>query len=558
MASKITLDVLVAQTCCPLKAHFLLNGETGIKSDFEKFALETREELEPKTAAKIRRRYADSELETDVNLSPVVLRKQIPFILNGHIEDGRYSVRIDGIKLVNGASLLGGYDYEPVLFAEARRARKQDRHRIAVCAVLLSRLQGITPTNGTLYLGPDCVMTRVRFGAHVRAAEDTLRDAERLQRADAAPKLLLNDHCRLCEFRDRCHAQAVREDNLSLLRGLGGKSIKRYRRKGLLTLTQLAHTFRPRRRGKRADRPIKVRDHALHALAIRDKTIYVFGKPELPVGAVRIYVDVEGHLAQDFVYLIGMVICDGERQDIHSLWADRKQEEATIFNRFLEIVSRYGAPRLYCYGSYEKIFFNRMRRHARRKKQADALLGALTNILSVIYPHFYFPVYSNGLKEVGGCLGCRWSEPDASGIQSVVWRMRWEKTGDDGLKTKLIQYNVEDCHALRTVTEFLADSYGGGPASASPTAPHIASVDELDKLSRTVMWPKFVHEDFDFVNKRAWFDYQRTHVFARTTPALKKTRKTANKRSWRNRHIRVTHHLDLTASRLNGVDVSVL
>ena len=548
MASKITLDILDAQTRCPLKAYFLLNGETGIKSDFEKLALETRDELEPKTVAKVRRQYADSELETDINLSLVVLRKHIPFVLNGHIEDARYSVCIDGIKLANGASLLGDHHYEPVLFAEARRARKEDRHRLAVCAVLLSRLQGITPTNGALYLGPDCVMTRVHFGAHIRAAEDAVRDTERLQRADAAPKLLLNDHCRLCEFRDRCHAQAVREDNLSLLRGLGEKSIKRYRRKGLLTLTQLAHTFRPRRRGKRADRPIKVRDHALHALAIRDKTIYVLGKPELPVGAVRIYVDVEGHLDQDFVYLIGMVICGGERQDIHSLWADRKQDEATIFNRFLGIVSRYEAPRLYCYGNYEKIFFNRMRRHARRKKQMYALLSALTNILGVIYPHFYFPVYSNGLKEVGGCLGCRWSEPGASGIQSVVWRMRWEKTRDDGLKTKLIKYNAQDCHALRTVTDFLADSCSGGPTSASPTVPRVASVEELDNLSRTVLWPKFVHEDFDFVNKRAWFDYQRTRVFARTTPALKKTRKTANKRSWRNRHIRVTHHLDLTAS----------
>jgi hypothetical protein len=390
-------------------------------------------------------------------------------------------------------------------------------------------------------------MTCVRFGAHVRAAEDTLRDVERLQRADAAPKLLLNDHCRLCEFRDRCHDQAVRDDNLSLLRGLGDKSIKRYRRKGVLTLTQLAHTFRPRRRGKRADQPIKVRDHALHALAIRDKTIYVFGKPELPGAAVRIYVDVEGQPERDFVYLIGMVVCDGERQDTHSLWADRKQDEATIFNQFLAIVSRYEVARFYCYGSYEKVFFNRMRRHARRKKQVDALLGALTNILGVIYPHFYFPVYSNGLKDLGGCLGCRWSEPGASGIQSAVWRAYWEKTGDDAWKAKLVQYNAEDCEALRRVTEFLVD-FCMGVASPSGTTPRVAAVDELDKLSRTVMWPKFVHEDFDFVNKRAWFDYQRVHVFARTTPALKKTRKTTSKRSWKNQHIRVTHHVELTAS----------
>src|SRR5215467_12600853 len=46
---KLPLDVLDAQACCPLRAYFLFHGETGIKSDFEKLALETREELGPKT-----------------------------------------------------------------------------------------------------------------------------------------------------------------------------------------------------------------------------------------------------------------------------------------------------------------------------------------------------------------------------------------------------------------------------------------------------------------------------------------------------------------------------
>ena len=124
------------------------------------------------------------------------------------------------------------------------------------------------------------------------AAENLLRDAERLQRAEGPPKLLLNDHCRICEFRDRCRDQAIREDNLSLLRGVGEKTIKRYARKGVLTLTQLAHTFRPRRRGKRADAPLRLRDHALHALAIRDQTIYVLGAPKLPTAPVRIYLDI--------------------------------------------------------------------------------------------------------------------------------------------------------------------------------------------------------------------------------------------------------------------------
>ena len=45
----------------------------------------------------------------------------------------------------------------------------------------------------------------------------------------------------MCEFKQRCHLQAKGEDNLSLLRGIGEKEIKNYSRKGIFTLTQLAH-----------------------------------------------------------------------------------------------------------------------------------------------------------------------------------------------------------------------------------------------------------------------------------------------------------------------------
>jgi predicted RecB family nuclease len=550
MASKITCDVLDAQQHCRLKAHFRLCGEEGTKSDFETLLFDARQELRLKALEKIRRQYAEGEVETDIALSRSVLRKGIPFILYGHLEDERHAIRFDGLKKVDGASIMGEFHYEPVIFSEARCVRKSDRLLLAMFAVLLSRVQGTVPGRGIVYLRRDCAMTTIRFGATLRTAEDLLRDAERMQRAETPPKLLLNDHCRICEFRERCHAQAVKEDNLSLLRGLGEKAIKRYSRKGVLTLTQLAHTFRPRRRGKRSDQPLKRRDHALHALAIRDRTIYVFGKPEVPTARVRIYMDIEGTPDEGFIYLIGVVICEAERVERHSFWADNKDHEADIFNQFLDVISRYDAPRIYCYGSYEKTFIIRMRRHTLRKKHVDAAIAALTNILTIIYPHFYFPSYSNGLKDVGGCLGCRWSEPGASGIRSIDWRMRWEKTGDECWKAKLIQYNSEDCDALRRVTEFLSDASAGGPAPQPATTPRVASVTELDKLAQTVTWSKFVHADFDFVNKCAYFDYQRSRVFVRTSATLRRhVRNAPRRRIWKNRKLRATHRIEITASK---------
>jgi len=222
-----------------------------------------------------------------------------------------------------------------------------------------------------------------------------------MHNADALPRLILNDHCAVCEFRQRCHQQAVESDNISLLRGMKEKEVKAYARKGILTVTQLAHTFRPRRKGKRAPPRANRHSHALQALAIRDKKVYVFGIPQLPTGAARVYLDVEGNPNEGFDYLVGMIVVEGNKEERHSFWADTREQEDQIFQQFLAIVCRFQDCLVYCYGSYERAFLKRMRKRAKNKKLVDRLLKSLVNILSVIYAHVYFPVYSNGLKTAG-------------------------------------------------------------------------------------------------------------------------------------------------------------
>ena len=65
--------------------------------------------------------------------------------------------------------------------------------------------------------------------------------------------------------------------------------------------------------------------------------------------------------------------------------------------------------------------------------------------------------------------------------------------------------------------------------------PRVAPVAQLDKLAHTVAWSKYAHADFEFVNKRAYFDYQRRHVFARTKPARGRRSRKSPRRNWQNR-----------------------
>jgi hypothetical protein len=57
MPSKITGDIIDALQHCRLKAYFLLRGERGTQSGYERLQIERRGKLQPKAIEKIRRDY---------------------------------------------------------------------------------------------------------------------------------------------------------------------------------------------------------------------------------------------------------------------------------------------------------------------------------------------------------------------------------------------------------------------------------------------------------------------------------------------------------------------
>jgi predicted RecB family nuclease len=557
MATKITRDIIESYLNCKYKGHLKLAEQQGAKSDYEVLLAEWRDEVTRRATDKILARYQRDEVERDLVLTSAALKRGAAYFLNVTLEDQHVSLTFDGLKRVPGPSKMGDFHYVPVLFSEARKIRKQQRTLLDVYGLLLSRLQGRAPASGIIWHGQECRATRVRLNPDPRKAERLLEEIRQMKATEAPPRLILNDHCHVCEFRQRCHQQAVLEDNISLLRGMKEKEVKAYARKGILTVTQLAHTFRPRRKGKRAPPRADRHSHALQALAIRDKKVYVFGMPNLSAGSPRLYLDIEGIPDRGFDYLVGLIVVEGDNEQRYSFWADDKEQEQRIFEQFLAVVSRYQSCQVFCYGGYERAFLKRMRRGATRRKAVDRVLNSLINVLSLVYAHFYFPTYSNGLKEVGACLGSSWSDPEASGVLSMAWRLQWESTHDEQWKQKLLTYNLEDCAALRRVVEFI-DAAGvamGAAAGGCPDpagGPPVACVQELDRLGNDRKWGdvRFFHADFEFANRRAYFDYQRQRVFVRTSKALKKNWRRPGGN--RNKKLRVSQHVEITSKQCSS------
>jgi predicted RecB family nuclease len=552
MATKITRDVLEAYLNCKTKAHLKLLDQQGSVSEYEALLISTRQEVRQQAIGKILARCHEGEVARDITLTAATLLEGPSFVLDATLEDDLLSLSFDGLKRVDGPSKLGDFHYIPMMFYEGCRIRKQQRLLLDLYGLFLSDLQGRKPDIGIIWHGKGSRAMKVRLRPDRSKAGRILEEIRRARIQAEPPRLILNDHCHCCEFRQRCLDQANQEDNISLLRGIGEKEVKRYARKGILTVTQLAHTFRPVRRGKRAQPKGYRHHHALQALAIRDRRVYVYGTPQLPASPVHIYLDVEGYPDERFDYLIGMVIVEKGGELRYSFWADDQEQEWQIFEQFLSVVNRYDNFLVFCYGGYEKDFLTRMRRHAKRKKDLERVMKSLVNVLSLVYTHFYFPTFSNGLKEVAGCLGCSWSESGASGVQSIVWRTRWQATHEERWKDKLTAYNLEDCSALRRVTEFIYAAIAATDPEGSRTVeggPPISLVDEIDRLGSEHRGGRirFFHPDFEYVRECAYFDYQRQRVFVRTSKVLKQKKKRA--RGYENQRLRVNRRIEITSSK---------
>jgi predicted RecB family nuclease len=539
MIRKITRDALEGYLRCGLKGHLRHRGERGVVSEYGRLLEQDRQGLRQTARRMALDRFPDAVDALGALVDRGYLTRGPDLILDAVVEDDLVSLRIDALRRTPGPSGLGDFHYIPVLFGEGGRERPAQRRLLEVCALVLGELQGRRPGKGILVDPERSAFAGVRFPASLRGVAALVDGLREVRDADSPPEPSLNGHCPLCEFQQRCRARAVETDHPSLLRGMGEQEIARLARRGIFTVTQLSYTFRARRATK-GPWPGRSHSFALQALAIREKQTYVLGQPALPDGPVRIYFDIVGDAEKHTAYLIGMVVEGDGVERRFSFWADGAGEEGPLLDGFLGVVEGYPSARLYCYGSFEIALLKALRDPGRAGR-IDQVLARTTNVLPIIYSSVYFPVYSNGLKEVGNCLGCRWTEPDASGLRCIAWRRRWEESRDAAVRRTIEAYNLEDCEALRQVVRFLlgipADGEAAGPRpDAGPPAFARAEACPVPSSRREWCKARFAIPDFAHVNGLAYFDYQRDRVFVRGSRRLREARARARRDRRRKRH----------------------
>jgi predicted RecB family nuclease len=441
------------------------------------------------------------------------------------VQAGDAETRLQAVERVPPEGRGKPSQFIPIRFVFFNKLTKDDRLLLAYDALILSEALGREVSVAKIIHGDDYATLSVKIPGLMGEVRKIRGQIAALLATSSTPDLILIRHCTECEFRDRCRQKALEKDDLSLLGGMTEKERKKYHSKGIFTVTQLSYTFRPRRRPKRLRDKREKYHHSLKALAIREKKIHVVGSPELKIEGTPVYLDVEGLPDRDFYYLIGLRIGNGESALQHSLWADTVEDEGKIWREFLAILETVEKPVLIHYGSYETRFFERMGERCGEPPEGAVAAKAIrtgVNLLSVIFAHVYFPSFSNGLKEVAGNLGFRWSDSTATGIQTIFWRQEWEASRAPGAKHALRIYNAEDCASLEAVAHKLLDLHEGSSQAGIPVCSEVVDTAKMKRehpygFKRNI----FAFPELNAINDAAYWDYQRERVYVKSNVNVK-------------------------------------
>lgn len=476
---------------CQYKAYRKLRQETGKISEYQLL-------------------YDRLKQSQQENFSKTIIQKE-NVSLNFKFTNASIDLTLDGVEFTGRKNIL------PIFISPFEKITIANKLFVALQATLIQDEFNLQADSCKIIYGKDLQQTKFKLTTFTKPVKKLKNELDKILYHSATPAFLKNRHCPVCEFQDNCFERLIEREDLSLLAGLKPKEIGQKNNRGIFSVRQLSYTFRPKKN------PLRKRKFMpeLKALAIREGKTFIHEMPVLKSAETEVFLDFEGITDRNSNYLIGVIIKTGNTENNYSLWADNEQEQAKIFIELINILKPLDQFIVYHYGSYETQALKKISKilpaeyHDFLKKIMDSSF----NILDVFINHLYPPTYSNSLKEIAKFLQFEWSEKDASGLKSTLWRYNWELSNNDELKNKLITYNLEDCKALITVKDWIMKIPGSGDENFEKAAN--IKRESLYKWGRV----NFLVKELEQINQFAYFNYQREKVFIKTYPEIAKRQK---------------------------------
>ena len=190
----------------------------------------------------------------------------------------------------------------------------------------------------------------------------------------------------------------------------------------------------------------------------------------LPVADLELYFDVETDPIQDICYLHGFVERrggDNNSERFVSFFAEEPTAEAEeqAFADAWRYIQESRPCVIYYYSKYERTVFRKLRDKypdVCTENEMEALFDpelAIDLYYDVVHKATEWPTRDFSIKTLAKYLGFDWRDSHPSGAASIEWFHRWTETRDTTIRQRILDYNEDDCRAMRV----LRDAIGGFP-----------------------------------------------------------------------------------------------
>ena len=529
----ITNKVIDSFLRCDYKSYLQFNNATGYKREYELLEDELWDLYKNKFYKKLQANPKNQILPAD-DFQTKIQVERISFVIAPTWQSNKFNIGFDILELVPDNSSSGKITYIPISISPKERVSQLEKLSFVIKCLILKD-HGIKPEFGKIIYGCGLKSTKINISSYLKEAKKKLNELIKTVKSQNAPRFYQNKYCNICEFQDACKTKLIEEDDLSLLGSISQREVLKKNNRGIFSIYQLSYTFRPRKKSKKKKAAPKNQRFLweLKALALREQRTYIQDIPKLPESKTEIYLDLEGLPEEGFIYLIGMVVKNDETERCFSFWANSQEEEETIFKQLLDTISKLRDYTVYHYGNYEIRALKRISTNLNSsyKAEVNRIIENSINLLSIFTSIVYPPTYTNGLKDIASFLGFQWSNKNASGLQSIVWRKKWELSGESDYKHTLIQYNLDDCHALKIIKCWLINIEQ--EINSENYEHFIKSENVKIEEGYTLEYGKinYVFPEYDEVSKYAYFDYQQNKIYLKSNDDIKKAIKRKTKTS---------------------------
>ncbi|MBN2395306.1 MAG: TM0106 family RecB-like putative nuclease [Candidatus Atribacteria bacterium] len=276
--------------------------------------------------------------------------------------------------------------------------------------------------------------------------------------------------CKLCHWKSYCIKQLILLKDLTLIPELGRKKRETMVEQVNNLLFFAKKPLSEFISGKKTvfagiSIPTLEKYHARAKLLAKiDKVPYAKTRIKLPQTDTELFFDIETDPMHDFCYLHGFVErhhADSSTEKYVPFFVNNlnEKEEERIFIDAWHYIKQHFPCTVYYYSPYEKIIWKKLARKYPEIITSSELESFFNSPLvvdlytDIVKKHTEWPTFSYSVKDLAKFLGFQWRDKSPSGAESIEWYHRWLENKNPEIKDRILQYNEDDCIAMRVLLE---------------------------------------------------------------------------------------------------------